>query len=703
MTKLGSPPTVGPMETLAVFTFLLSLVCNSKAPIVFEYELRTGPHTPAALIRAEVFAPAPNEQPSQELESEEVPPSPRNEAPDIPEDQTPHVVGRKGREKPYPVAELPEQSEQLSAAFQSVLAGSEVIGSIDGPVSCATPIRRGGWLISTNKELWRLNSEDGWKLEFETEDWAFERCAIQSQGRTLDCVDSEETRQLKNGKATPLNFYANWMWPLNRGFLKSESVYQGPYAGIPVIDNSDSILVRRFRKQETTLATVPGQLVDRFVVDRSETMALCTLDQVHPDEYWLLSKTLAEVNLETGTINKLGSWPSIHFLASAKDKWLVSGQPSDGPKGIYTLERNTPNPQRELLISEASAKGIELKNGALLFCYTKPSVGSVFVWTPLAVLNEFGPFCNPIYTQLLNQLGSDAAPEAGLLSVFESQAAFDRYFERANEHAVNQFGLVLPREPWEVDQVFTNLNYDDQLSGSGLALVATLLTQSLCDQGAVIVEGPINPLDAFVYAEDTRGTDHTFAISPLTVTQQSLLTEDGWWNPSESLLEQANGRKLLIGSHLASIQRAEASHESVPWRSELPNWDADQVTAYLHEHGRNFHLRKLVYQQLSLAQRRDVLAQVAETMASSETGTALDYSAWLGAIKDSEPIRQHRLLEEAVALFPGDAALFVLLGMHYELDGDRMGAVHCYEQALELDSWGDAYEAASFALDQMQL
>lgn len=691
------------METLALFTFLFHLVCDSNAPTAFEFDFGAGPITSAAWIRAESFAPAQDRQQPPEPEPEELPPSPKDEVPVVPEDQAPHIVERAGREKPYPVAQLPQQPENLSAAFQSVLAGSEVIGSIDGQVSCATPNRRGGWLIATSNNLWKLNSEDEWTLDFETEDWAFERCAIQSQGRTLDCVDSEETRQLKNGKATPLNFYANWMWPLERGFLKSESVFQGPYSGIPMPDNDDSILVRRFRKQETVLATVKGQLVDRFVVDRSERMALCALDQTHPDEYWLSSKTLAEVNLESGATNKLGSWPSIHFLAPAENSWLISGQPSDGPKGIYALERDTPNPQRKLLISESSAKGIELKNGELLFCYTKRSVGSVFVRTPLSVLDEFGAHCTPIYTQLLNQLGADAAPEAGLLSVFETQAAFDKYFELANQNAVDQIGQDLPRESWEVDQLFTQLNYDDQLSGAGLVLVAALLTQSLCDQGAVLVEGPINPLDALVYAEDTRSTDHSFAISPLAIAQQSLLTEDGWWEPCESLMDRASGRKFLIGGHLASIQLAEESLQSVDWRTELPNWNAEQVAAFLQEHEGNLYLRKLVYQHLSLAKRRDVLAQVAEARAKSETATALDHSAWLGAIKDSEPIRQHELLEEAVARYPSDPALFVLLGMHYELDGDRMGAVHCYEQAIELESWGDAYDAATFALDQMQL
>jgi hypothetical protein len=417
---------------------------------------------------------------------------------------------------------------------------------------------------------------------------------------------------------------------------------------------------------------------------------------------------LVAVDLDNGETRKVGDWDRLQSAAATNHGWLISGTPGQGLNGLYLVSDDG---HQELLISGTVA-GLELDGESLVFASglrlaDDPDDDSqtVVYRSELRDVRKHGPGCQPLATVSLNRISEHLEREE--LPPQGSEAAVRDLLAVADTFCVELTGTRLPVAPEAIDQLLDTVSFDDELSDGSLVLLTAMLSGALLDAGASWIDGEPTPA-SLVSDGRVKESAFAFAIHPGEVTLSALYSEDGWWRPITSILEEAAGRPVLLSCNHGALEQEATNLTPAEVNSTVERGSRRKIARLLGEHPQNLYLRERVYEYLAATGRIKELASLAETYADLDDGEPelIDLRAWLAVrfALESEPDQLVADLRRAILSFPYEEAFYLLLGKTYERQASesyQLYARACYDKVLELSSWGDIADQAKVALERL--
>ncbi len=593
--------------------------------------------------------------------------------------------------------EEPTHSDSTSA----LLNASQRICELEQAPLRFTVDKEGGWILAFPYGVSELSPMLLLSEIYSGDNWDTNRSAARTKFGLFMGGMTEPARKLNDGTPEEQDFVARLLVPAPKGLLVARSASAPTFPGIELTSVGNDELVLRGQRTEKALKTFRGQTVAAICLDSSEKRVLCAL-HVRKNYGWNEPRDLQIVDLKSKEVRPVGSWPAVRAFGRASEGWLISGRPEGRVDGIYHVLFDEAEPKLKLLVSGSEAMGMDWSDEGLLFFQGGDNGGgAIYVAKPAAV-REHGPASAPFFAELINEIATAAAPPEGALSILRSQAAMEVFLKSADAESVRRVGSPLPKSTSDVDRLLSDLSWNYDVSPDGLVLLAALFSHSICEAGGTWVDAGDDPLE-FIGATSAPD-DNEFLVTyrPLAVVIETLYDEDGWWNPCNSIVEGAQGRKILLGEDPAQLHERFLQSTTNDWQSELPTKTLSGIRSFLTSHPGNRHLRNDVYAQLAAMERREELAQLAESFSQSDEATETDLHYWLGSIAGADATLEERELIAAIQRFPQSAAMFFLLGNLYGRSGRTEEAIAAYERTAELEQWGFLANSANEALAELE-
>jgi len=314
----------------------------------------------------------------------------------------------------------------------------------------------------------------------------------------------------------------------------------------------------------------------------------------------------------------------------------------------------------------------------------------------------YGPSCAPFTAAKLGALGAEVATLLQLdiqdPTCLSSQKAILTFAETARTIGAEQ-GINLPVTLTGVDNLINRFSLQHDLGPAGLLLLAALCSEKLLEEGAIWLEGE-NPnlgMHAFSRGEESQGNAVAIAYHPYELVTLTGLPDTEWWNPISSALFYADGRTVVLGTDHHALQDAILNENlSIPHLAQEP---VSVINQALEDHEENLFLRQRIYHSLAQQERFSDVAVLAEGFVSVTYPELMDLKAFFGA-RLQQGLSSVDRIRPAVARFPNDMELLLLLGHSYQLEGSLKHARRCFEYVQD-EAWGVMHEAAKDALDRM--
>ena len=416
---------------------------------------------------------------------------------------------------------------------------------------------------------------------------------------------------------------------------------------------------------------------------------------------------LIRLTLATGKTRELGEWKTVEGLKTTPQGWLVTGTPTDKPRGIYLMNGTG---KLTTLLTGDQCDGIGIEGDDLLYCqneYSSANSKLTFRRIPLADLEQRGALCQPFCDALINQIAEQWAAEPAAAEPVDSPQAIAASVDRASAICEQLVGCPLPTDPLQVDELGEAMSYIPELSPSAVRLCNMLTTRALLDQGAEWIA--CDQYDVSLWSAIDNGLQsnlYAYGYTPSAIyCSTNFDTESGLWRPASTLLEEAKGRRLLLCLDANKLRQAvEASMPASAQKLDLDN--AASLESLLSEAPRNHMLRKEIYDQLIAAGRYGQALQLANRFTAGPHVAAIDYQASfaLQTLQGPDDKRAAELaveLQQVLQQYPTEQGLYLMLGVLYERVDEppfhRSRA--CYNRVLEMSSWGAYAEQATARLE----
>ncbi|QDU58304.1 hypothetical protein [Aeoliella mucimassa] len=469
---------------------------------------------------------------------------------------------------------------------------------------------------------------------------------------------------------------------------------QGDELHVCQVDGTDRLIVQLTNRRITGISIAP-----------SGTDALLrTRPQYDPNsEKYRIDMKLVRVTLATGKTQEMGDWETVECTTSTSRGWLITGTPQHQPRGIYLLDGSG---NLTTLLTSDDGMGVEIVDKNLVYC--EPDIREtasrlVFRQIELANLEQRGALCQPFCQAVINRLAEQWAAESTADEPLDSPEAIAASLDRASALCEKLVGCPLPTEPLEVDLLCEAMPFEPNLSPDANRLLVMMITRALLDQGAEWIACDDYDSDKWI-ALDKGVVLNLYAVgyTPASIyTSTYYDSESGLWRPASTLLDEVQGRRLLLGLDAQKI--AEASKASVSAGAEKLDLDnVDALGALLDEAPQNLKLRKTVYDHLVTTGRFDQLLQLATPRIAGPNAAAIDYQA-------SFAVRIHQCpddetatalaeeLQQVLRQYPTEPSLYLLLGTLYERldEAPYPRSRACFNRVIEMGSWsGEGRQAA---------
>jgi hypothetical protein len=610
-----------------------------------------------------------------------------------------------------------ESNDTLTAAARALLEASTLMASSEAWPGSIKYLNDDRILAHEGRQvvLLTLGAEDEETVLYENQEWMANQSAARHGEQTLVIDSDNQVHSIVDAELVPLDFTADALASIDGARLLVVRTGEDPeLLGFESLANpSPAQLIIRDEQGAESLVTELSRLSLSAVAvrpDGGEAMLLTRTRGIGGLTGEPERAKLVAVDLRSGKTREIGSWVSLQSAAATDHGWLITGAPSQGLNGLYLL---TDDGRQELLIS-GTAAGLELSGNALVYASglrladdPEDTSRTVVYRSDLRDVRKHGPGCQPLATVILNRiverLGREQMPPQS------SEAAVRGILAAADAICVELTGTKLPVEPAAIDQLLNIVSYDEDLSDGSLALLTAMISGALLDAGATWLEGEPIPTRR---VNDGRASESgfAFAIHPGEVLLSTLFSEDGWWRPVTSILEEAAGRPLLLSYNHEALEQRVSELTPAEVGDTVEQGSRRQIARLLRAHPQNLYLREHVYEYLAATGRIKDLAQLAGTYASSEKGASqlIDLHAWLSARfaleSDSSPDQLITDLRQAISRYPNEETFYLLLGKTYERQAKEDHQLYsraCYDKVLELISWGNIADQAEKALEQL--
>ena len=476
----------------------------------------------------------------------------------------------------------------------------------------------------------------------------------------------------------------------------------------------------------TQVAEFPPGAIERWAFDAAATrvaVGIASLPATRQPSF-PSSIQLFEFDLATGEQRSLGGWASLSHLAPGPGGlWLATGRRLWKPIGpLFSkslpvgvcLVRSADS--GEIILTSEDALGVAIDGRDLI--YTTAHVTpdgqrqAVFRITQSDVEKD-GLRCRPFSVDAINRV-ADAWAERILAGGEELHALtvdeISSLCGLASEVSRESSRFDWPDDAVSVDQLFEVVQRDSRLSLEGKILLSMTLTHNLIGQGAEWAPGSSAGVVDWV-AADTRELRTAYAVgyTPAGLLTSTLYDGEGMWDPATTLVENADGRRIILGLTSQAVEQAVADAAIDGVDQALADADAIRLIELLERAPENLALRELVYERLAAAGEHAAIVATAAPFATRDSADPRDARAWLAArelLSETPDSRQQLKVEliDAVRQHPHEATLYLLLGKVLE-DTDAANpqrAIVCYNRALEISSWGQVGDIARERLEALQ-
>lgn len=618
----------------------------------------------------------------------------------------------------FPVVEPAAGIEtgSLNRAARELLTSAAPFDTGEAFVHSAVSAADGSVIVLDSQRVLRVTEAAEPSVLFSSEDWLSSQQLVVAGEDILLVASDGQVSKIVGRELQPVDFKARYAAAAGASLLLVRTGQAPQMLGFErLVNPHPSRLIERSASGEERIMTELGELtLTAMVTSPDGSTALLAgrdrhlLEEVHVDR----EVKLLEIDLATAARRQLGAWSHVRTLAGADEGWLVSGVPKDGLMGLYLVDSDG---EHELLIS-GTISGVRLEDDELTFsagvCLRGEgeSPGTCLYRAAMKRVRELGPASWPLTADTMNRIAEEIRRDGTKeLSTVTTQAELSGLVAAANTVCERLTSIPLPSSSAAVDQLLADLMGNESLTDDAMTLLAVVMTDSLLREGAEWIDSPASTPARTAGIGVVAENHFALAAHPIQVVISTLYQEDGWWNPIESLLDQANGRSLLLGYDRQAL-RSEVDQRDQPAVSELlAQGKLSKLLRLLEERRSNLHLRSQVYRYLAASGRAEDLVQLAQGFAMADEPAGEDLRAWLAGRFGLAPEGKDldRLIDDlraAIARQPDLAALYLLLGSAYERTSaaDRLELARaCYSKASELARWGEIKDTADQAIERI--
>jgi hypothetical protein len=611
----------------------------------------------------------------------------------------------------YPEVDPPDARPEVSDNQRRLLDASDVVGLLErdfGDVERTAD----GWVVAHNNGLDLIDPTSGTVKSVFSEDGYYNERSVADVAGELWMCGAEGLATVEKGLARSIDVEASRVAPGGDGRLllirKVPAVDVVGFTSNGIQVGPDRLIERAADGGERVVLELPERAMQRLSLDgRGEHVLL----GVTPGRVaWGGELTLVRVDLASGVATDLtGAWTSVRGIEPAVEGWLVVGQPTDGAPGVYRIDSEG---EPELLVTGEPMRALGFAEDDRLVFATRWGEDSdqLGVRTiPLADARELGPPCAPLHASLLQQVSRLVLAEGGG-EMFDPQpfknfADLEALLEAADSELLAATGARLPIDRGPVDELINACAGSDSMGHEGLLLLTAVLSRCLVEEGAEWVEGSEPLLGSFGFGGgSSHENDFALSYHPAEVVVLIGMPDTEWWSGATTILDHAQGRRLLIGMDGGALEREVDALDEPGWASLADSGDVNGLAALIDRHASNDHLRDRVYERLAATGRLEDVRALAEPRATGEEPHITDVTAWFGsrvALEQEGAATGSTVadLRAAIRVHPAAGELYVLLGQIYErqADGDELARA-CYRKALDVLYWGPSYTAATEAL-----
>ncbi len=407
----------------------------------------------------------------------------------------------------------------------------------------------------------------------------------------------------------------------------------------------------------------------------------------------------------SGTVQMAGHWQTVRAVGQAPTGWLVSGRPENELDGVWLVSEQG---KKKLLVGSSNVVGVDLDmQKRFRFAVSRKHLGSFNISYSLWELEM-------PYVERLGSLGAISPVEfqKAVVKAFKktkaksatpkmwiSEASIRKQAD-AIEVELQAAGFEFPSTDVALDRMFNELGTDLGMPDDGRFALGLLLSRALLNHGAKWIK-PSNPKShgVFVPLNVLPDFDHAVGYMPLVAIEGYSSDESMTWNPIETALASAAGRRIVMSTKFDCLQRELKKGYEAPLN--VADATLAGVREFLKERGDTERLRSVIYRGLAGLSRWDDIVAIAGTHAKASKPAGSDLNAWLGARVQAggSPVAE---LRDAIAAHPNQYEFYLMLGQSYEqaTPKEKAKARACYNHVV-VNGWGRLAELAEESLTRL--
>ncbi len=407
----------------------------------------------------------------------------------------------------------------------------------------------------------------------------------------------------------------------------------------------------------------------------------------------------------SGSALKAGYWQSVRAVGQAPAGWLVSGRPENELDGVWLVSEQG---KKKLLVGASNVVGVDVDmQNRFRFAASRKHLGSYTrsysLWElgmqDLERLGPMGAISPAEFQKAVAKAFKKTKTKPTAPKIWISEASIRKQAD-AIEAELQAAGFEFPSTDAALDRMLNGLGTDLGMQDDERFALGLLLSRALLNHDAEWVK-PSNPKShrVLVPLGVLPDFDHAVGYMPLAVIEAYGSDESMTWNPIESILTAAAGRRILMSTKLDGLQGELRKGYKSPIK--VADTTLAGVREILKERGDTERLRSVIYRGLAGLSRWDDIIAIAEPHATASSPKDSDLKAWLGARVQAggSPVRE---LRDAIAAQPEGFDFYLMLGQSYEqaTPKEKDKARACYNHVV-VNGWGRFEELAQESLTRL--
>lgn len=407
-------------------------------------------------------------------------------------------------------------------------------------------------------------------------------------------------------------------------------------------------------------------------------------------------------SLDKGNLTALENWDEVSGICPAEGGFLITGS-WKGVSGLYFLNRQG---LARRLLSGGTWAGLYYDGTSAQIIVSGRGIFKATAGTLEQMEQPPAPLTQESFRSLVTAVWQSLPEEVTRAGGLSTLAACQALIRNANELARRRGLEPLPDSPPAFDELLERLSVEPALDEEGLQLLTANLVCLLTGTGsAEWLEGP-EPVSSWQPLTVLDRQAFALGCLPLPVLRNVLYDSEGWGNPATSLLERAQGRKILLANSASLLEERVTRLFDPELLSVIREPDAAKTGKLLEKHPANEFLRRQVWAELLAGGHDTVFEKVMAGYLAHATPARCDLEVWWRYVYDRKKTDVPDAigsLKDAIRRFPGEPLFYLVLGYAYtsaEMEDRIAKARQCFKKTAGL-AYGELEDLAEQELAKL--